>query len=133
MGIAIKSRHTDWESVLYGQIIAAGLPAPERRVVGIIPGRKYEFDLWYKDELVAVEIQGGIYARGKMGHHSATGINRDCEKIVLAQLCGVLIIPVTSDHIKAGKALDWIERAMKHRTGIKKLNENLRMGVRHGL
>ena len=57
-----------------------------------------------------IEVQGGIWRKG--AHSSGTGITRDCEKFCLASIDGYLVMPVTTDQIKSGKALQWIEQAI---------------------
>ena len=57
-----------------------------------------------------IEVQGGIWQKG--AHSSGIGITRDCEKFCLAAIDGYLVMPVTPDQIKSGKALQWIEQAI---------------------
>ena len=62
-----------------------------------------------------VEVQGGIWMPKfgkKSGHTTGVGINNNCEKYCLAAIDGYLVMPVTPDQIKSGKALQWIEKAM---------------------
>ena len=120
---------SELEDKLLEQIRAAGLPEPERHVrTDFITGRRYEADfLWRFDEGntcfrgLAVEVQGGLWMppardrrgviRGR-GHANPKSIERDCEKICLAQLDGWLILPVTEKMIRDGRALAWIQEAL---------------------
>lgn len=74
--------------------------------------RRFRFDFYIKIPLdeVLIEVQGGIWRKG--AHSSGTGITRDCEKLCLAAIWGYLVMPVTPDQIKSGKALQWIEQAI---------------------
>lgn len=74
--------------------------------------RRFRFDFYIKipmDEIL-IEVQGGIWRKG--AHSSGIGISRDCEKFCLAAIWGYLVMPVTPDQIKSGKALQWIEKAI---------------------
>lgn len=68
-----------WQSV-------SNIPLEQEKY--IIPDRKYRFDFVHAPSKVAIEIQGGIWSRGKSGHKSGTGLERDYEKINLAQAHG---------------------------------------------
>ena len=84
--------------------------------------RRYRFDFYIPnaqwlgessallDNQFLIEVQGGIWHKG--AHSSGIGITRDCEKFCLAAIDGYLVMPVTPDHIKSGKALQWIEQAI---------------------
>ena len=54
----------------------------------LIPDRKFRFDFADYPSQVAIEIQGGIWSRRKKGHNGGTGLERDYEKMNLAQLNG---------------------------------------------
>ena len=94
------------EIALAQQLDLAGIPY--QREIMPIPGRKYRFDFAIKGTLI--ECQGQIWGIG--GHTSGTGMTRDCEKTILAQLEGWRVFPVTSEQIKSGQALSWIKQAL---------------------
>jgi hypothetical protein len=52
-----------------------------------IPGRKFRFDFAWPEQMVAVEINGGIF-KAQSGHRSISGLERDYNKANLAQLHG---------------------------------------------
>lgn len=96
----------------------------QREVQEIIPGRKFKFDFWcanfqfhkgndpeYKQ--ILVEVQGGVWLKGKSGHSSGTGITRDCEKLSLAAVHGYRTIVCTPAQIRSGQAIQWIKDALK--------------------
>lgn len=115
--MAAISEQSRWENELAAQLKIAGHDF-DRQIKNVVAGRKFVFDFLVHDTQalkrnVLVEVQGGIWSRGKSGHTSGTGVSRDCEKINLGQLAGYVVLVVTSDHIKSGYALRWIEEAIR--------------------
>lgn len=119
---------SELEAILADQLIALGIrPADKRHDRTFITGRKYEADfLWFFPKStcfrgLVVEVQGGIFMpprldkkgvmRGR-GHANPKSIQRDAEKMCLAQLDGWMIFFVTADMIKDGRAAAWIEEAL---------------------
>ena len=103
------TRSTPLEDLLLAQIREEGLPEPERGAKPI-PGRKYEFDFTFRKAKLTVEVQGATWVKG--GHSSGTGIARDAEKTILAQLEGWKVFPVTSNQIKDRSAIEWIKKGL---------------------
>lgn len=101
------------ERALAFQIRAKGLPKPQTEFLAI-PGRKYRFDFAWANlgpgMGLLVECNGSTWIKG--GHSTGTGIARDYEKMILAQLLGWRVFPVTGDHITSGQAIRWIEEAL---------------------
>jgi len=97
------------EIMLDDQMCLAGLPAPEAEF-SAIEGRRYRWDFAWPNQKVLVEVQGAVWVKG--GHSTGTGITRDAEKNNLAILAGWKPLIVTADHIKSGKALEWIKQAL---------------------
>jgi very-short-patch-repair endonuclease len=91
------------------QLKAAGVPEPVREWVFARP-RRWRFDLAWWDKSVAVEVDGGAFVGGR--HVSGTGFEADCEKHSEAVALGWRVLRVTPRHIRDGKALGWIERAL---------------------
>jgi len=58
--------------------------------------RKWRFDFAFPTQKVAVEIEGGVWAPGRMGHSTGTGIQRDCEKYNEAVVLGWRVLRYTS-------------------------------------
>jgi very-short-patch-repair endonuclease len=94
------------EDELEYQVKALGLPAPEKQTQ-LIPGRKFAFDFYWPSAKLAVEIQGGTWHVG--GHSTGTGIARDCTKANLAVMHGYRILHFTTQMVKSGEALEFIE------------------------
>lgn len=115
---------TDLEDDLADQLSKAGIPFA-REAEYLIPGRKFRFDfcIAHGQRWILVEVQGAIhssvYAPGggrrnrPSGHNTASGITRDAVKSNEAQLAGHVLLKVTRDHIRSGRAIDWIKRAME--------------------
>ena len=83
-----------------------------------IPDRKFAFDFYVAPDLL-IEVNGGAWSKGKMGHNSGTGLQRDAEKISLAAVQGFRMIVATTEQVKKGHAIQWIMAARKH--GLKQL------------
>jgi len=100
---------SDLEKAMAFQIKATGLPepVPEHRWH---PERRWRFDLAWVDRKIAVEVEGGTWARGR--HTSGVGFRNDAEKYNEAALWGWTVLRVTGDQIKSGQAIAWIERAL---------------------
>jgi very-short-patch-repair endonuclease len=78
-----------------------------------IPGlaRRYIFDFAWPAQKLVVEVQGAIWKQ-QTGHTSGSGITRDCDKLNLATLAGWRYLQVTSNMIRDGRALHYIEVAL---------------------
>lgn len=105
------------EQALAFQIKAAGLPEPMREYRGV-PHRKFQFDFaWFsrdgEEAGLLVEVQGGTFAKGKMGHSTGMGQHRDMEKGNLAVLEGWRVLYFDEKMIRSGQALKWLQQALK--------------------
>jgi len=105
----------DWNKVLLEQIALAGLPEPIKEY-RFHANRQWRFDFCWRPQLVACEIEGGIWLQTKTGrskgHAHPERFESDCEKYNEAALYGWLLIRVTPAMIRDGRALDWLERAL---------------------
>lgn len=102
---------SDLEESLAFQIKAVGLPEPVREYVFAKP-RKWRWDFAWPDHFLAVEVEGGIWNRGRHGRGS--GIVGDIEKGNAAVMRGWRMLRVTGDMVKKGEAVrlieDWFKR-----------------------
>ena len=73
--------------------------------------RRFRWDFAWPDQMLAVEVQGGIWRR-RGGAHTGTGAVRDCEKLSLGAILGWRVLVVTTDHVKSGAAALWIQQAL---------------------
>jgi len=76
------------------RILAQDLPQPQRNY-RFDPSRRFRFDYAWPDELVAVELEGGTWIRGR--HVRGRGFERDCQKYNLAALYGWTVLRFTSN------------------------------------
>jgi very-short-patch-repair endonuclease len=96
---------------LLDAIRAAGMPAPIREFwFAKSIKRKWAADLAYPDKMILIEVEGGLYTRGR--HVRAVGYENDCEKYNWAQLLGYKVYRFTPGQIKSGDALTIILYAM---------------------
>lgn len=75
-----------------------GLPQPIPEV-RFHPDRLWRFD-WLFPGKIAVEIQGGVWSRGK--HGRGEGIVKDYEKMNAAQTMGFIVLQFTVSQIESG-------------------------------
>ncbi len=75
------------------------------------PGRRFRYDFAWPDRLLAVEVDGGVWMRGK--HARGGGIERDCEKSVLGWEAGWRVMRVTPDLVQSGRALQALEAVLR--------------------
>ena len=86
---------SDLEATFAFQLRALGAPEPEREYAFALEamGRRWRFDFAWPDKMVAAEVEGGVWSRGR--HTRGSGFVADCEKYNAATLLGwrVLRIP----------------------------------------
>ena len=112
-----ESLGSDLERKIMTQIRQYGLPEPETQAM-LIPGRKWRWDLAWPSKRLAVEVQGGIWTRGKHGRGS--GILNDMDKLNAAQLAGWRVLQFAVNHIDSGEAVALIEKAILSNQSIDK-------------
>lgn len=113
-----SSGKIDWVETLIGQVRLAGLPEPRREYI-FHAKRRWRFDLDWKrhGRLVACEVDGGIWmqtdtGRSK-GHAHPVRFQSDLEKFNEAALYGWLVIRVTPEMVRDGRAIGWLQRALE--------------------
>lgn len=99
------------EESLYFQLVDAGLDDGLVRELQAIKGRKFRVDFAWPDQMLAVEVQGGIWTRGR--HIRPVGMVRDMEKFNLLTLDGWRVLLLTSQDVNGGKGLEMIQAALK--------------------
>lgn len=82
------------------------------REVKFHPTRGWRFDFVINGYRLAIECEGGIYAKGRTGHSSITGIERDIEKGNAAAMLGWTVFRFTEKMIASGEAIGMIETAL---------------------
>lgn len=83
---------------------------PHERERKLIPGRKFSTDIFIAPHL-AIECDGATWTGGR--HTRGSGVETDCEKQNLLVTYGFRPMRVTKQQIKDGRALQWIEQAMR--------------------
>ena len=101
---------TTLEDTMLFQIRVARLPVPEMEY-RFHPKRKWRFDFCWPDFRVALEVEGGTYSGGR--HTRPIGFEKDCEKYNEAAILGWRVLRVTGDMVGDGRALAYIERALR--------------------
>jgi hypothetical protein len=106
----------------------AGWPEPEREV-RVCKDRRFRFDYAWPEisfdeamELpdgafistlaggVALEVEGGVWMRGKSGHSSGKGILRDMEKQNIAVANGWRVLRLTPAQVCKGELTQWLRK-----------------------
>lgn len=77
------------------------------------PLRKWRADFYVETDCnhILVELEGGVYTTGR--HVRGAGYEADIEKYNEALLAGYTLLRGTAKHIKSGKLLEWVKRAMR--------------------
>lgn len=120
---------SELEIILDKQIEYTALPAPEYEYrfaalsVGLGPGlrlrlataglRDWRFDFAWPAQMLAVEIEGGIWLKSKGRHTGGVGFTDDCRKYNEALLMGWRVLRVVAEWVHSGEALRLIERALR--------------------
>lgn len=77
--------------------------------------RLYRFDYAIPEHKIAIEQEGGIWAKGNSGHSSGTGIQRDMDKSNLAQSLGWNVIRRTPEQMKTAETIDLIQKIISNK------------------
>lgn len=91
------------------QLRAAKLPKPTEEY-RFAPPRRWRFDLCWPDRMLAVEVEGGVWTRGR--HSRGKGMVADMDKYNEAGIRGWTVLRVATTHIGDGTALTMIELAL---------------------
>jgi hypothetical protein len=98
---------SDGVTALLTHIRQVGLPEPQMEIA-FHPTRKWRFDLAYPERMIAVEVEGSVYARGR--HTRGQGYEGDCEKYNEAQLLGWKVYRFSTGQVTSGWAIGFLER-----------------------
>ncbi len=85
----------------YCTLLATDLPKPTREHC-FHAVRKFRFDFAWIEQRVAVELQGGVWIRGR--HTRGGGYETDCEKMNLAQSLGWQVYQFTASMLERDPA-----------------------------
>jgi very-short-patch-repair endonuclease len=98
-----------WEEMFFIDILNRGCLIPTREYRFRV-GRRWAFDFAWPDQMVAVEIEGGIYNGGR--HVRPTGFENDCEKYNAATLDGWRVYRFTGPQVSNGSAASLTMKAL---------------------
>jgi very-short-patch-repair endonuclease len=101
---------SELEESLLTDIIAGGLPAPEREH-RFHKTRKWRFDFAWPEHKIAAEAEGGIWTGGR--HSRGLQFEKDCEKYNTATLEGWRVFRFTNNMIASGYAVGILEEVFK--------------------
>ncbi len=88
---------SELEAELKYQLSKHGFPEPEQDYK-FHPTRKWMIDFAWPDDMIAVEVEGGIHSGGR--HVRGVGYENDCEKYNAATLLGWRVFRFTGGMIK---------------------------------
>jgi very-short-patch-repair endonuclease len=77
------------------------------------PARRWRFDYAFPFLMIAVEVDGGVWAGGR--HINPAGYINDMEKLNTAASMGWLVLRITTDDRFASKTYDLIKAAVEYR------------------
>lgn len=99
------------EATLLYMVRSEGLPEPNLEY-RFMRERRWRFDMAWVPERLAVEVEGGVWSRGR--HTRGKGFIADAEKYNEATLAGWRVLRVTGQQIESGQAVEWIRRGLCH-------------------
>ena len=109
------SKESPIEALFAQQVEAAGLPKPERQFKGAVPGRKYRLDFCFPEQRVVVEVQG-------MAHRIKERFKADTEKMSLLAVNGWIVLPVSGDDVRSGRAVQWLATVLAFNVSNQTMN-----------
>jgi len=86
-----------------------GLPEPMTEY-RFCPGRKWRFDICFPEQMVAVEVNGGIFSQGR--HTRGAALLLEYEKLSKAAALGWRVIFTTPDQLMTKATVDIIREAL---------------------
>jgi hypothetical protein len=101
---------SELERIAMNRIEHGGLPAPVREH-RFAPPRMWRFDLAYLSQMVAVELEGGVFSGGR--HTRGKGFTGDCRKYSEAAVRGWLVIRCTREMVESGEMVLLLKRALE--------------------
>jgi len=86
--MAVIKKKQKQEYPIFKAIITQTLKRSVVKEYRFHPKRKWMFDFAVPELMLAIEIEGGIFAQKRLGHSSGAAIKKDMEKYNMAQLMG---------------------------------------------
>lgn len=112
-----KAKRASLESLFFMQLKAVKLDDGCETQYKFNTERKWRFDFAWPNEDVklAIEVDGGTHTGGR--HVRGAGYAKDCEKSNTAAAMGWTLFRFTSDMIKSGKAILFVEDYLRTKVG----------------
>jgi len=98
------------ETTLTYQITSEKLDEPEREH-RFDPARRWRFDFAWPDRLLAVEVEGGIWSKGR--HSRGAGFEADAEKYNAAVMLGWCVLRYSTGMVERGDAIRDLKELLK--------------------
>lgn len=110
--VVSKVKKAQQVDTLHQRVLAqlVGFPDPTTELV-FHTKRRWRLDYAWPTHMIALEVHGGIHSGGR--HTRGKGFVGDRAKMNEAALLGWTVIEVTPEHIKSGRARDWLNRAFQ--------------------
>jgi very-short-patch-repair endonuclease len=90
------------------QLLGLPVPVGEYR---FHPVRKWRFDYAWPTQKVALEIQGGVFAKGR--HVQGAGLRKEYEKLNAAAADGWRVLFILPEQVSNGTAMQIIETTLR--------------------
>lgn len=109
MAVSLKAKSAARERAFLANLKALGVvvPIPEYR---FHPVRKHRLDFAWPDQKLGLEVEGGVWTRGKHGRGS--GIVKDMEKACLLACQGWRLLRVTPDQLTTMETAAMVRTAL---------------------
>lgn len=108
-----RSKVSKGEALLENHLNA--LKIPFTKEFRFHPDRKWQADFRIDDMPILVEVEGGVFSNGR--HTRGEGYTKDCEKYSAAAVNGWFVIRGTTEQIKDGLVIQWIEKLIERLRG----------------
>ena len=117
--LAAKAKREQFERLFAHQCAVVGIaaPIPQYQFAREL-GRFWTADFAWPDLKLLVEVDGGIWRSGGGAHSRPSAILRDMAKHNDATLLGWRVLRFSTDEVKSGHALRFVERMMVSRETI---------------
>ncbi len=110
--IVWKAQCEKWTALFDFQIRHAGLPVPVAEYK-FHPSKGWRLDRAWPEDRLGVEIEGGLWMKGKGAHSHPSNILRDIEKYNAAVLLGWRILRFGETHLNSPYAMESVAQALK--------------------
>lgn len=104
----MKIKTPDFSKLCKG--LGLPVPIPEYQ---FHPDRKWRIDYAWPDRKLAVEVEGGVYCRGR--HVRINGFLGDVEKYNALTMAGWALLRFTWKQMRNGEAIDLIQEFLEER------------------